>query len=65
MKIFLLVTLLLAGADQPIQKMEEQPDMQVCEAAAHKYNIAKIPDEMVMASAACLRIKPDLPGKPT
>ncbi len=63
MKIVLLVTLLLAGADKPVQKMEEHPNMKACEAAAHKFNITKIPDEVRLASAACLRVRPDPPGQ--
>ncbi len=64
-KIILLVTFLLAGQEQqPVQKIIEQPDMKACEVAAHKYNIAKIPENAIMASAACIRVRPQLPGSP-
>ncbi len=58
MEIVLLLTLLLAGSDKPIQKGIPQPDMATCEAEAHKYNMAKIPDEVILASSACLRVRP-------
>ncbi len=65
MVIVLLVTLLLAGSDKPIQNMEKQVSMEACETAAHKYNVAKVPDEAVLSSAACLRIREAPPGNPT
>ncbi len=65
MKFILLLTMLLAGADKPMQKLEEQPNMEACEAAAHKFNVTTIPDEVRLASAACLRIRPQPAGDPT
>ncbi len=61
MEIVLLLTLLVAGADKPIQQGIHQPDMATCEAKAHEYNAAKIPDNVILASSACLRIKPAPP----
>ncbi len=61
MEVVLLLTILLAGADKPVQQAVHQPDMATCEAEAHRYNAAKIPDNAILASSACLRIKPAPP----
>ncbi len=65
MEIVLLLTFLLAGADKPVQQGIPQPDMATCEAEAHRYNAAKVPDNVVLASSACLRIRPAPPGQGT
>ncbi len=66
MKIVLLLTLWVLGMQAPEQKTEDQPTMEACEARAHEFNIAKVPDDVVLASAACLRVNPKFmkdPGK--
>ncbi len=63
MEIVLLLTVLLAGSDTPIQKGIPQPNIAACEAEAHRYNAAKIPDNVVLFSSACIQAKPQLPGK--
>ncbi len=63
MEIVLLLTMLLVGSDKPTQKAIPQPDMATCESEAHRYNIAKVPDNVFLASSACLRIQPQVPGK--
>ncbi len=61
--IVLLLTIMFAGADHPIQNGIPQPDMATCEAEAHRYNAVQIPDNAILASSACLRIRPQPPGK--
>ncbi len=64
-EIVLLLTFLLAGEDKPHQQGIHQPDMATCESEAHRYNVAKVPDNVVLASSACLRIRPQTPGHDT
>jgi hypothetical protein len=61
MKIILLVVLALQG-QEPMKEPNEMPSMKACEAAAHRYNIAKLPDNAEFAYAACVRVRP---GQPT
>ncbi len=65
MEIVLLLTVLLAGSDKPMQKAVPQPDIATCESEAHRYNAAKVPDNVVLFSSACLQVKPQLPGYET
>ncbi len=65
MEIVLLLTVLLAGSDKPIQQTKPQPDMATCEAEAHRYNATKIPENVVLFSSACLQVKAQVPGHDT
>ncbi len=65
MEVVLLLTILLAGSDKPVQKAIPQPDMATCESEAHRYNAVQIPDNVILASSACLRVKPQVPGSDT
>lgn len=64
MKVFLIVTLMLMGQQQPAQHAEPMKDLKRCEAEAHKFMTHEFPKDVAskitFRSAACAM---GVPGK--